>query len=224
MKNKILLLTTTLLLLSGAVFSQEKFIEVMVKDTITLKPISYEFEVSSGLKFRYDYENPNSESEFSGKLRKEEDRITDNLKKWGYEFRLSGNPEASFTMDPTDKRNFIVKIKDSIQKEEFKNRMKTEGINFYMSNIKYEDRESKTEEIYKRLLRKARERAELIAELSGKKVGDIIEISESKSEFSIISSFIENFAYSRSYGGSSTSFKFNAGVLEKSILVKYEAE
>ena len=205
----------------GTSYAQERFIEVMVKDTVTLKPISYEFQVSSGLKYEYDYENPNAKNKFSEKLRQSEEKIVSLLKKWKYEFRLSGNPEAYFTMEATDKRNYMVKIKDSVQKEEFKARMKQEGINFYMTDVKYENKETKIRQIYTRLLKKAKERAELIAELSDRKIGEIIEISESKSEFSIISSFIENFAYSRSNGSSSTSFQFNAGVLEKSVLVKY---
>ncbi|WP_211061362.1 hypothetical protein [Aquimarina sp. MMG015] len=117
-----------------------------------------------------------------------------------------------------------MKINDPLQKEEFKSRMKLENINFYMTNIKYENKETKTRKIYMRLLKKARKRAELIAELSDYKVEDVIEISESKSEFSIISSFIENFAYSRSNGATATSFKFNSGTLEKSILVKYSVQ
>ncbi|MEB8330232.1 hypothetical protein OO009_12780 [Flavobacteriaceae bacterium KMM 6897] len=224
MKNKF----TLLLLLTVGGFAnslaQDKFIEVMVNDTISLKPLSYEFQVTSGLKFEYDYENPNTKDEFSEKLRQSEEKIDSLLEKLGYEFRLSGNPEANITMEPTDKKNFMVKIKDSVQKEDFKTRMKQEGINFYMTDVKYENKDMKIREIYIRLLKKAKERAELIGELSGRKVGEIIQISESKSEFGIISSFIENFSYSRSYGGTSTSFSFNKGVIEKSILVKYSVK
>ena len=224
MKNNLILLLTFVILGFGTTFAQEKFIEVMVKDTVSLKPISYEYQISSGLKFEYNYENPNSKNEFSEKLKQSEEKIISLLKKWKYDYRLSGNPDANFTKELTDKNNYMVKIKDSVQKEEFKTRMIQEGIEFYITEIKYENKETKIREIYTRLLIKAKERAKLIAELSGRKLGEIIEISESKSEFSIISSFIENFTYSRSNGGSSTSFQFNAGVLEKSILVKYSAE
>ena len=224
MKNNLILLLTLILFGFGATFAQEKFIEVMVKDTVSLKPISYEYQISSGLKFEYDYENPNSKNEFSEKLKQSEEKIISLLEKWKYDYRLSGNPEVSFTKELTDKNNFMVKIKDSVQKEEFKKRMKQEGINFYITEVIYENKETKVKEIYTRLLIKAKERAQLIADLSGRKLGEIIEISESKSEFGVITSFIENFAYSRSYGGSSTSFQFNAGVLEKSILVKYSVK
>tara|TARA_R110002051_G_scaffold325069_1_gene425580 strand:+ start:1228 stop:1902 length:675 start_codon:yes stop_codon:yes gene_type:complete len=224
MRNKFILLLLLTIGGFGTSFAQDKFIEVMVKDTITLKPISYEFQVTSGLKFEYDYENPNMKDEFSEKLRLSEEKIVSLLKKLGYEFRLSGNPEANVTMESTDKNNFMVKIKDSVQKEDFKTRMKQEGINFYMTDITYESKDTKIREIYIRLLKKAKDRAELIGELSGRKVGEIIQISESKSDFGMISSFIENFSYSRSYGGTSTSFTFNKGVLEKSILVKYSVK
>ena len=224
MKNNVILLLTFVVFGFGTTFAQEKFIEVMVKDTVSLKPISYEYQISSGLKFEYDYENPNSKNEFSEKLKQSEEKIISLLKKWKYGYRLSGNPEVNFAKELTDKNNYMVKINDSIEKEEFKRRMIQEGIDFYITEIKYEDKETKIREIYTRLLIKAKERASLIAELSGRKLGEIIEISESKSEFGIITSFIENFAYSRSNGGSSTSFQFNAGVLEKSILVKYSAE
>lgn len=221
MKNNLLLLVLLTILGFRASSAQEKFIEVMVKDTVSLRPISYEFQVSSGLKFEYDHENPNAKNEFSEKLKQSEQKIVALLKKWAYDYRLGGNPEANFKRDLTDKTYYLVKIKDSVQKEAFKTRMKQEGAEFYMTEIKYEDKETKVREIYTQLLKKARERAELIAELSNRKIGEIIEISESKSEFSIISSFIENFSYSRSNGGSSASFQFNNGVLEKSILVKY---
>jgi hypothetical protein len=221
MKNNLNLLLTFVIFGFGTSFAQEKFIEVMVKDTISLKPISYEYQISSGHKFEYDYENPNSKDEFSEKLKQSEEKIVSLLEKWEYDYRLSGNPEASYTKELNDKTNYMVKIKDSVQKEEFKTRLKQEGINFYITEVKYENKETKVKEIYTRLLIKAKERAQLIADLSGRKLGEIIEISESKSEFSVITSFIENFAYSRSYGGSSTTFQFNSGVLEKSILVKY---
>ena len=224
MKNNLILLLTFVIFGFGTSFAQEKFIEVMVKDTVSLKPISYEYQISSGLKYEYDYENPNSKIEFSEKLKHSEEKIVSLLKKWKYDYRLSGNLEASFTRELTDKTNYMVKIKDSVQKEEFKKRMKQEGINFYITEVKYENKETKIKEIYTRLLIIAKERAQLIADLSGKKLGGVLEISESKSEFGVITSFIENFAYSRSNGGSSTSFQFNAGVLEKSILVKYSAK
>ena len=224
MKKSFTLIFILSLITLGNSYSQNRFIEVMVKDIISLKPISYEFQISSGLKFEYDYENPNSKEEFSKKLRESEDQMTSLLKNLGYEFNLNQNPEANIKLDITDKRNYLVKINDSIQKEAFKARMKQEGYEFYMTDVKYEDKQTKIREIYTRLLKKARERAELIAELSGSKIGELAEISESKSEFSIISSFIENFAYSRSYGATSTSFQFNSGVLEKSILVKYSIE
>ena len=224
MKNKLSLFLILAITGFGTSYAQKKFIEVMVKDTVTLKPISYEFQVSSGLKFEYDYKNPNAKNEFSKKLRQSEEKISSLLKKWKYEFILSGNPDVNFSMEPTDKKDYIVKIKDSVQKEEFKTRMKQEKIDFYIIETKYENKEKKIREIYTRLLKKARARAELIAELSDTKIGDVLEISESKSEFSIISSFIKNFGYSRSNGGSTTSFHFNAGVLEKSVLVKYSVK
>ncbi len=221
MTNKLSFFLMFTVLGLGTLLAQEKFIEVMVKDTVSLKPILYEFQVSSGLKFEYDYENPNAKNEFSKKLRQSEEKIVSLLKKWNYRFQLSQNPDINYTMEPTDKRNYIVRVNSLIQKEEFKTRMKQQGVNFYITDVKYESKETKIKEIYSRLLKKARKRAELIAQLANKEIGEIIEISESKSEFSIISSFIENFAYSRSNGSSSTSFQFNAGALEKSILVKF---
>lgn len=221
MKRNFVTLIIIFLITVGYSYSQNGFIEVMVKDTIVLKPISYEFQVSSGLRFEYNYENPNSKEEFSKQLKDSEDKLTALLEKYGYDYKLNQNPEANIKLDITDKRNYLVKIKDPVQKEEFKVRMKQEGYDYYMTDRKFEDKNTKIREIYSRLLVKSKKRAELIAELSGNKIGRILEISESKSEFSIISSFIENFAYSRSYGATSTSFQFNTGVLEKSILVKY---
>ncbi|MBQ4804551.1 hypothetical protein J8L88_16945 [Aquimarina sp. MMG015] len=63
-KNLTLLLILALIGFENS-SAQEKFIEVMVKDTIKLKPLSYEYQVSIGLKFEYDYENPNTKNEFS---------------------------------------------------------------------------------------------------------------------------------------------------------------
>ncbi|MEP2238055.1 MAG: SIMPL domain-containing protein [Maribacter sp.] len=221
MKNNLILVLTFAIFGYGTSFAQEKFIEVMVKDTVSLKPISYQYQISSGLKFEYDYENPNSKNEFSEKLKQSENKIVSLLKKWNYDYRLNDNPEVNYAKELTDKTSYLVKLKDSVLKEEFKARMIQDGIDFYITEVKYENKENKIREIYTRLLRKAQERASLIAELSGRKLGEIIEVSESKSEFGVITSFIENFAYSRSNGGSTTSFQFNAGVLEKSILVKY---
>ncbi|CAM3376968.1 SIMPL domain-containing protein [Zobellia roscoffensis] len=223
MKNSLVLLLVLILGNLCNSSAQEKFIEVMVKDTIALKPISYEFEVLSDSKFNYDYDNPNGASEYAEKLRASESKIVNLLKEYSYEFSLSGNPDANITLESTDKKIYTVKVEDSLEKELFKTRMKKEGVNFYISNIDYEDRdtEAKTKEIYIKLMKRAKERAELIAELNHMKVGEIVEISESKSDFSFISSFIENFAYSRSSIGSSTSYSFNPSVIEKSIVVKY---
>lgn len=224
MKKHIVLLFILSILVSKYSFSQNRFIEVVVKDTISLKPISYEFQVSSGLDFEYDYENPNGKLEYAKKLRESEDKLISLFRKFGYDFRLNKNPEANFTRKPTDKVNYLVTLYDSIQKEMFKERMIKEEFEFHMTDIKHEKKETKIKEIYTRLLAKAKKRAQLIADLSNKEIGDILEISESKSELNIISSFIESFSYSRSYGASSTSYQFNSGVLEKSLLVKFSVK
>jgi len=203
---------------------QKKFIEVLVKDTIALKPLSYEFQVSSGMEFRYNFENPNGEKEYGEKLRASEEEITTQLKNWNYDFKSNQNPETHYDLGFTDKEGFMVVLKDSVAKEEFKTRMKVIGANFHLAEINYENEAPKDKEMYVRLLKKARDRAELIASLSSLKVGNIIEISESKSEVSLISGFIENFRYSRSSGGTSTSYSFNPGVFEKTLLVKFEVE
>ncbi len=221
MKRHLSFFFLTSLLALGSAYSQKEYIEVMVKDTVALKPISYEFQVSSGLKFEYDYENPNAKEEFSKKLRASEDSLTTLLKDLGYDFKLNQNPDVNYTKELTEKRNYLVKIQDSVKTEVFKSRMKAQGYEYYITDITYENKQTKIKEIYTRLLKKARKRADLIAELSGAEIKELVSISESKSEFGVITSFIENFAYSRSYGATTTSFQFNAGVLEKSILVKY---
>jgi len=208
----------------GPLQAQQKFIEVMVKDTIRLNPISYEFEVSSSMKFRFNFENPDGEKEYSSKLRASEEKIATQLKNWNYDFTPTQNPNAHYDLEITDKKGFMVKLNNESDKEKFLKHMKEIGANFHMADVEYENKKPKDMEMYARLLKKAQEKAELIANLGELKLGEVLEISESKSELSLISSFVENYTYSRTSGTTSTSFTFNKGVYEKSILVKYAVE
>ncbi|MEZ4809195.1 MAG: hypothetical protein R2819_02440 [Allomuricauda sp.] len=213
----LLLFTTTL----G--FSQEKFIEVLVKDTIVLEPISFEYIIKSDIGFDFEEMNRENRTEL---IKKSDKKVLDFLKKGDYKFEENQINTLFASFAGSQPKSYTVFIPNLSSKESFiENVENTGGLEFYLENTNYRQNELTEERIYSKLLEKATKRAELLGRVGKLKIGEIIEISETKASETVFSNFMEKLM---ERGDSTldvtTTFLNDNGVLRKSISVKYKVE
>jgi hypothetical protein len=212
-----------LLFISTLGFSQEKFIEVLVKDTITLKPISFEYTVKSDIRFDFEEMNRKNRTEL---IKESDKKVLNFLKNGNYKFEENQINSLFASLGGSQPKNYTVFIPDLKSKESFIEKIeKIDGLEYFLANTKYEQNELTEKRIYSKLLEKADKRAELLGKVKNLKIGEIIEISETKASETLFSSFMEKLmARGDSALDVTTTFLNDNGVLRKSISVKYKVE
>lgn len=212
-----------LLFFSTLGFSQDKFIEVLVKDTIVLKPISFEYAIKSDIEFDFEELNRKNLNEL---IKESDKQVLNFLKNGNYKFEenqinllfasLAGSQPKSYTVfipDLASKEKFIVHIE------------KTGGLEYNLMSINYEQNDLTEEKIYSKLLEKAHKRVELLGRVKNLKIGEIIEISETKVSETLFSDFMGKLmARGSVLDDVTTTFVNDNGILRKSISVKYRVE
>jgi hypothetical protein len=204
-------------------FSQDKFIEVLVNDTIVLKPISFEFVINSDIVYEYEEMNKKNRTEL---IQESDKKVLDFLKKGNYEFEENQLNILFASLSESQPKRYTVFIPDLKSKENFVDRVKnTDGIEYFLTNTNYEQNELTDERIYSKLLEKADKRAEILGRIKNLKIIEIVEISESKASETLFSDFMGNLmARGSALDDLTTTFLNEKGVLRKSISVKYKVE
>lgn len=204
-------------------FSQDKFIEVLVKDTIVLKPISFEFVINSDIGYDFEEVNKKNRTEL---IQASDKKVFDFLKKGNYEFEENQLNILYASLAENQPKRYTVFIPDLSSKENFIESVKnTSGLEYFLTNTNYEQNELTEERIYSKLLEKADKRAELLGRVKNLKIVEIIEISESKTSETTFSDFMENLmGRGSALDDVTTTFMNEKGVLRKSISVKYKVE
>ncbi|GGB78528.1 hypothetical protein GCM10007424_18340 [Flavobacterium suaedae] len=185
MMNKILLIFT--FLVSFGSFSQEKFIEVEVRDTITLKPIKFEYIISINSPQGVFDEEGNYNQDFIENYKEEKKaELKKLLKLKKYDFKVTD--DSSFEINsgyvhlvPDD--DFTVTVYSLEGLEKLRDELKVlDYISARVGNIQYEGEGDKEFErkLLKKLIDEAKDKAGYIASLSGLKLGNIVEVKEVK--------------------------------------------
>ncbi|WP_111309166.1 hypothetical protein [Confluentibacter sediminis] len=212
-----------LLFISTLGFSQEKFIEVLVKDTIVLKPISFEYTIKSDIGFDFEETNRKNRTDL---IKESDKKVLDFLNNGNYKFEEIQMNTLLAGLMASQPKSYTVFIPDLNSKERFIESIeKTGGLEYFLTNTNYEQNELTEERIYLKLLEKADQRAQLLGKVKNLKIGDIIEISETKASETVFSNFMGKLM---ERGDSAldvtTTFLNDNGVLRKSISVKYKVE
>ncbi|MGX1927765.1 hypothetical protein [Flagellimonas sp. 2504JD4-2] len=211
------------LLISSLGFSQEKSIEVLVKDTIMLKPLSFEYAISGDTDFDFGQDNNKKRTET---IKQSNKKVLEFLESTGLRFEENQFNVVYAALAGNVPKSYMVFVPSLEEKQEFLQNLElTEGIEYNLARTNYEQNESTEERIYKKLLEKADKRAELLERTKSLKIVDLIEISETKASETVFSSFMEKLL---SRGDAvldvTTTFISDEGVLRKSISVKYRVE
>jgi hypothetical protein len=204
-------------------FSQDKFIEVLVNDTIVLKPISFEFVINSDIGYDYEEMNKKNRTEL---IQLSDKKVFDFLKKGNYEFEENQFNILFASLSESQPKRYTVFIPDLKSKENFLESIKnTSGIEYFLTNTNYEQNELTDERIYSKLLEKADKRAEILGRVKNLKIVEMVEISESKASETLFSDFMGNLmSRGSALDDVTTTFLNEKGVLRKSISVKYKVE
>ena len=178
------------ILVANIGFSQSGFIEIEVKDSIRIKPIKFEYDVQiSESKFtRYDENGTVGLDSSKIKMQKKYKELELFLKNKKYKIRPLNNAEfqihdfAGFW-----KLGFAVELQTSKELEKLTTELKTlDFITGSIGEIEYGNTDSYEKRLFSKILEKAKIKGQMIAGLTGQKLGEIIELKEGK-EFENIS-------------------------------------
>ena len=209
-------------------FGQNKFIEVEVRDTIKLKPLKYLYNVkveNSGL---INYDEKNFDYKKSQKII---DSISKDLKveltKLGYK-PMSTN-DMNFDVggySNIGSEGYMIELENTSQIDKLRNEIK--NISYasgHLLDTIYQNRELFTLKIFEKLTKKAKEKAKMIAQFSGIKLGRIIEYREVKEIDNLSFNLMELIIKSQSrLGWSSIIPNDSKGVFSKAIVAKFEGK
>lgn len=214
-----------LLFISLDAFAQEKFIEVEVTDTISLKPVDFKCDVyidGDVMPFNEHEDYDPIAAEEKAKNRVEEIRAMLQSKKYKVEELNESIPgiggrrrgELGVSVSVTGESE-VKKLKDLFKANN--------DVTIVVTVLKYADELKAEEQLIKKLMDKARARAAVIGTNSGLKPGRILEVKEGKRGDGM-SSLEDFYGQIARLGGFSQDAGNYTGSLSKTFLVKFAAE
>lgn len=222
------------LLFSLSAFAQTGFIEVEVRDTIQIKPVSFIYNIRIGDGWSIypplsaeavpaadvEYDVKEMEAEYDKKCKDLEHLLT----KKGYTFQLLFDERFTISDALDTDKGFSVSLKSMADLTKLKKDL--EGLDYISANvgdIDYGDETLYEKRLFEKLIAKARKKAETIALLSGLKVVRIAEVKESK-ETDNVSYNIAN-TYFALANNKMFSKKGNLyGTVSKGVIIKFETK
>lgn len=223
MKRFILFL---ILFLSLSGFAQNKFIEVEVTDTVSLKPVKFNLNVYSDATASYDF---NDNEEYDPTVAEEKAKnILEGAKKIVESKKykivpLDNSGIGLFQQKTAKEKGFTVPVNGSDEVKKLEEMLKAvKGIETIVTVTKYADEQKAEDDLIKKLIDKAKARAGVIAAASGLKVGKILEIREGKSSNGLLG--IDFYAQIAKMGNWMSQTADYKGELSKTFLVKFAAE
>lgn len=173
------IITAAILFFSFRLHAQtNKFIEVMVSDTISLKPLEFTYKINTG-----------NDATFLG-MNTERDKTDpiisiNNIKrildKNSFKYRVE--TKGNYDIVPTrtaDSSILITLTSDTSLERLYKLLLTIKGIAGKISNVKYESDSPYRADIYKRLYSQAHSDAKMLATISGNAIGQLISVEEPK--------------------------------------------
>ena len=173
-----------LLFVASYSFAQNGFIEIEIKDSIRIKPIKFEYNVQIGdSKFRnYDSKTGSNQDSTKLKMNEKYEELESFLNKGKYKIRPLNNSKYQIH-DYVGfwKYGFAVELETSKDLEKLTTELKRlDYITGSIGEIEYDENVLSEKRLVKKILVKAKEKANMIAELTGLKLGRIIEFREGK--------------------------------------------
>lgn len=217
------------LLFNNFGFAQSGFIEIEIRDSIRIKPKKFEYHVQiSESKFaRLDANGLAGTDSTKIKMREKYKELEIFLENKKYKTRPLNNSEfqihdyAGFW-----KLGFAVELQNSKELEKLTTELKSlDYISGSVGEIEYGDTELSEKRLFSKILAKAKRKGQMIADLTGQKLGKIIELKEGKD-------LVENISIS--YGAAYLSSLQNKnwdvsknilfGHQWKTVMIKFSAE
>jgi hypothetical protein len=173
------------ILISAAGFSQNKFIEVLVKDTVNLKPKKYMCNITQKKNFSNIYaealSDENEDLAGDEKIANKLKEIERQLERDGYKV-MPLQIETIYPPLSTVKHNMhglSVEVHSSDALEKIKSKINNfEDFEMYTEVIEYADIDKAEKILVNKLIDKARVRAAIFANSTGMKAGSIIELKQ----------------------------------------------
>lgn len=224
------LIHIALLLISFTAFAQNKFIEVEVTDTITLKPISFQVNlVVDDVPTVQAYElEDNVAVELAGA--EDLNNKQEELKKLLVSKKYTVKPLDESKMNIFERRfsnnslGYSVPVSSLVEAEKLKELVKNMAyVKTTVSVLKYEDEQVAEELLIKRLMDKAKRRAMVIGANTGLKAGKVLEVKEGQPKDAMggMMEFYEQIAKMGAMGKDTGNY---TGSLSKTLVVKFAAE
>lgn len=217
-----------MLLVTTFGFGQNGFIEIEVKDSISVRPIKIEYNVQlSNSKFsKYNPDSGINNDSTKIKMVEKYKELELFLKTKKYNIRPLNN--SSFQIHSYVgfwKYGFIVTLENSNDLQKLTSELKNlDYIEGSLGDIEYEYNELLEKKLFNKVLLKAKNKARMIADLSGLTLGRIIEFKESKeiddTNLNIMDVYL-NISQNRTYIMNKQTFP---GQKWKTVVVKFEAE
>lgn len=183
---KKLLYLSTFLFASLSIYSQSKFIEIEVNDTILLKPTS--FEVAISIKEESPYSGIYDEDENTDTSKLKADSFKKNksteietlLKTKNYKFSNGNSGENFMGISlKNDNQGFIVNISSIVELKKLETDLKSiDKIETAIVKTTHEDGSKYEDLLYKKIFAKAKNKANIITTNSSLILGNIFEIRD----------------------------------------------
>ena len=165
-------------------FGQNGFIEIEIKDSIRLKPVKFEYNVQmSESKFiRHDMKTGFNQDSTKLIMNEKYKELEMFLMKRKYKIRPLNNSKYQIHQYVGFwKYGFAVELQNSNDLEKLTSELKTlDYISGSVGEIDYDENELSEKRLVQKILDKAKVKANMIAEMTGLKLGRIIEFKEVK--------------------------------------------
>ncbi len=226
-------LQTAFLLFSAVSFAQDKFIEVEVTDTISLKPLTfrcnvylvnddiYEMAVDSAAVAYEDNYDPRAEEE-KEKNRLQEIKSKLEAKKYKVGPLDGSNTNIFSNRYGVSQEGWSVIVNSEAEVKKIKEEVKDDA-KVEVSVLKYADEVKAEEQLIKKLMDKAKARSVVIGSCSGLKPGKIIEVRESRPT-DAMSGLTELYGQIAKLGLLDQGTSNYTGSLSKTFVVRFSAE
>jgi hypothetical protein len=177
-------------LVSFSATAQQNYIELSVSETVQLKATEFTYEVSVGELSAYDMMMDGAYDREYDELEVDEDEI-EAPKPTAKEI-LAKLTKANFSCEISDEKSYNVTSKDAeptimvtVTTIKELNRLRDfiqelDGVTGKIADTKFEAPSIYYDDAYPRLMAMAKKRADLLASVSGKKAGGVIQVSEGK--------------------------------------------
>ena len=171
-----------LFLCSTTIFAQDRFVEVVVSDTIKLKPVAYNYQLALGPQniFGFDMDDREKDPEEEKKKRM---AIETFLEVGDYVYQVSPLSTMASMLNTEVSVSYVVTVEVGQQNNDFvRESDQLEGVSVIKKNTIWSNEQAEQQRLYEKLMAAAKERAAYLAGLGNAELGELLGISEAKGQ------------------------------------------